>query len=54
LGKFFCKKCGQITFALRYFKSDGKWYKPKKNLRYCENCDDTYPESKLESKESIE
>jgi len=49
MGKFFCLKCGGITYALRYFKSNSKWYKPKKNLRYCENCDNTFPESKLET-----
>jgi len=51
--KFFCQICGKITYALRYYKSDSKWYKPKKNLRYCEKCDDTFPENKLESRELL-
>ena len=53
MSKFFCKKCSKITYALRYFKSDGKWYKPKKNLRYCEKCDITFPEIKSESREIL-
>lgn len=38
MGKYFCRKCKNLTFSLRYM-TQGKWQKPKGHPQYCSKCD---------------
>lgn len=45
MAKFYCPKCWELTFSLRYMKKH-EWLKPKENTQYCENCETSIPEKK--------
>ncbi len=43
MSKFYCPKCMEFTFSLRYMKKHA-WVKPKPNSQYCEKCQTIRPE----------
>lgn len=47
MAKYFCSKCGQLTYSLRYIFGE-KWEKPIGEPQYCKKCKVTVPKKKLE------
>jgi len=37
MGKFFCPKCGLLTYSLQYIFGE-KWEKPIDEPQYCKKC----------------
>ena len=44
--KYFCPKCKEITFALRFMRNQGqvhRWEKPEGELQWCIGCKKPIP-----------